>query len=313
MTWLRRHRYLFLIGMTLLALVLSLLSDPDHGLSTALGGLAVAQGVWALAMAFWARKALMDYPEADQRSLFARARETATGAGLALIACAIMFLAIILVFAPRAHATEIPQGFLKYGFTLKAEQEHYWPSHPQPYLLPSLVEQESCTTLHSHSCWNPSARLKSAREEGAGMGQITRAFRPDGSIRFDALADMRRRYSSALGDWSWGNVYTRPDLQLRAIVLMSHDAAEPFREAQDSLKFGDAAYNGGIEGVQRERRACALSSGCDARIWFGNVEAHCLKSRQPLYGNKNACDINREHVHNVFLVRAEKYKIAWGM
>jgi len=37
-----------------------------------------------------------------------------------------------------------------------------------------------------------------------------------------------------------------------------------------------------------------------------------LKSRQPLYGGRNACDINREHVHNVFLVRVEKYRKAMG-
>lgn len=321
-----RHRSLFLFGGTLLALGLSLLSDPDGGLhtlvqeswfgalgvnlSTVLGGLAIFQGVWAIAAAHWGRKAVLDYPEADWQRLFAKAGESPTGAGLALVAGAIVFFGLLLVFSPRAHATELPAGFATYGPVLKAEQKRIWPSHPDPAALAALVEQESCISLKSKGCWNPAASLKSAREEGAGLGQITRAYRADGSVRFDALADLRARYGAELGAWSWSNVYQRPDLQLRAIVLMSRDAAKPFRAAPDWLVFGDAAYNGGPEGVQRERRACALTRGCDPGRWFGHVELHCLKSRQPIYGGRSACDINREHPHNVFLVRRPRYVAA---
>ena len=303
-----RHRHIFLFCGAALAAWLSYRTDPDsHGLSTLLGGLAIVQGVWALAAAHWARKALMDYPEADQRLLFAKASQSATGAGLALIAIAIAFVGLLLVFAPRAHADTLPPGFVQYGPILKAEQAKYWPGHPDPAALAALVEQESCASLKSSKCWNPAARLKSAREEGAGMGQITRAYRADGSQRFDALADLRDRYGAELAGWSWDNVYSRPDLQLRAVVLMSRDAARPFATSTGWLHFGDAGYNGGVASVQKERRACKLSAGCDPARWFGHVEAHCLKSRQPLYGNRSACDINREHVHNVFLVRRAKY------
>lgn len=307
-----RHRSLFLFGGAALALFASLHSDPDSGFSTLLGGLALVQGVWAIAAAHWGRKALMDYPEADWRTLFARAGESPTGAGLALLAAAIVFVGLLMVFAPRAHADELPAGFATYGPVLKAEQRHYWPAHPSPAVLAALVEQESCISLKSKGCWNPAVRLKSSREEGAGMGQITRAYRQDGSMRFDALADLRDRYGAELGEWSWANVYQRADLQLRAIVLMSRDAAMPFRAAPAMLAFGDAGYNGGAGGVQKERRACALASGCDPGQWFGHVEAHCLKSRQTLYGGRSACDINREHVRNVLLVRWKKYQPVMG-
>lgn len=302
-----RHRTLFLFIGVALAAILSFCSDPDSGLSTALGGLAIIQGVWAIAAAHWARKALMDYPEADQRRLFTKASESPVGAGLALIALAILFAALLMVFSPRAHATEIPPGAVKYLPMLKAEQMRIWPNHPAPWLLAGLVEQESCISLKSQKCWNPGARLKSAREEGAGMGQITRAYRADGSLRFDALADLRDRHADELDGWSWENVYSRPDLQLRSIVIMSKEAAYRFREAVAMLDFGDAGYNGGPADVQKERRACALTKGCDAGQWFGHVELHCLKSRQPIYGGRSACDINREHVRNVLLVRSQKY------
>lgn len=303
-----RHRSIFLFGGAILATLASFYTDPDaHGLSTLLGGLALIQGVWAVAAAHWGRKALADYPEADQRRLFAKAAESSTGAGLALIALAIMFVGLLLVFAPRAHAATLPDGFTAYGPILKAEQRRYWPDHPDPAILAALVEQESCASLKSPRCWNPTARLKSAREEGAGMGQITRAYRADGSLRFDSLAGLRGQYGSELAGWSWDNVYQRPDLQLRAVVLMSRDSAKVFRGSAGWLAFGDAGYNGGVAGVQKERRACKLSAGCDPSKWFAHVENHCLKSRQPLYGNRSACDINREHVRNVLLVRRAKY------
>jgi hypothetical protein len=307
-----RHRSLFLFGGAIIAAVLSYFLDPGTNgqpqwASTLLGSLAIIQGVWAVAAAHWGRKALTDYPEADQRRLFTKASESPTGAGLALIALAIVFVGLLLVFAPRAHADTLPVGFHTYGPVLKAEQRHYWPDHPDPAALAALVEQESCVSLKSPKCWNPAARLKSTREEGAGMPQITRAYRADGSLRFDALADLRRRYGDVLEDLSWDNVYQRPGLQLRSLVLMSRDAARPFRGAPGWLQFGDAGYNGGPSGVQMERRACKLSAGCNPDQWFGHVESHCLKSRQPIYGGRSACDINREHVHNVFLVRRAKY------
>lgn len=302
-----RHRTLFLVIGAILAAVGSYFSDPDNGLSTVLGGLAILQGVWAVAASHWARKALLDYPEADVRRLFARAGETPTGSGLALIAVAIVLFGLLLVFSPRAHATPLPDGFARYGSILKAEQLKHWPDHPDPVILASLLEQESCVSLKSPRCWNPGAKLKTDREEGAGMGQITRAYRADGSLRFDSLTSLRSQYSSELAGWSWQNVYQRPDLQLRAIVLMSRDAAKPFRGSPGMLAFGDAGYNGGVAGVQKERRACQLTRSCDAGQWFGHVEHHCLKSRQPLYGSRSACDINREHVKNVLLVRRAKY------
>ena len=308
-----RHRSLFLVGGALIAFGLSLWSDPDHGLSTALGGLSLVQGVWAVAAAFWAHKALFDYPDADKRTLVKKAGEGSIGAGLALIALAIVFVGLMMVFAPRAQAVELPDGFMKYGQVLKAEQQNYWADHPDAVLLAGLVEQESCITLKSRGCWNPSAKLKTSREEGAGMGQITRAYRANGSLRFDSLSGLRNQYRTELAGWSWDNVYERPELQLRAIVLMSRDAARSFRAAPDMLAFGDAGYNGGVSGVQKERRACAMSAGCDAGRWFGHVEHHCLKSRKPLYGNRNACDINREHVRYAVLIRPEKYREQWEM
>jgi hypothetical protein len=184
---------------------------------------------------------------------------------------------------------------------------------PKASYLASLIEHESCIGLRHSRCWNALSRLKSAREEGAGLGQLTRAFRPDGSIRFDALAEIRTKHRKELYELSWSNIYQRPDLQIRAVVLKMRDNYQYYlphsSNTREAYAFADAAYNGGIGGLDKERRACKLASWCNHRVWFDNVEKLCLKSKAALYGNRSACDINRYHVKDVLDVRSFKYNI----
>lgn len=303
---LKSHRAFFLFGLSVFGFFLSYRYDPDNGLTTLLGSLAMLQGIWAVGMAHWARKALLPY--VDLKEFFAKSLQSAVGAGLALIAVAIVFVGLLVVFAPRAHAEAIPPGAVKYLPMLKDEQQKYWPNHPSPWNLAGLVEQESCLSLTHSKCWNPQSRLKTAREEGAGFGQTTRAYRADGSLRFDTVADLRSKYAP-LADLSWQNIYSRPDLQLRALVLLSKESAAPFAHTGSQLEFGDSAYNGGVNDVQKARRACVMKTGCNPQKWFDNVELHCVKSRQIIYGNQSACDINRKHVMLVFRVRSFKYRV----
>lgn len=165
----------------------------------------------------------------------------------------------------------------------------------------------------THSrCWDPTSRLKSSREEGAGFFQLTRAYTSSGTIRFDVIAELKSKYKSQLYELNWENVYTRPDLQIRAGILKSKETYELFKnvgaDTTESLAFADAAYNGGIGGVNNERRACKLSTSCDPSRWFGHTEHICLKSKVALYGTRSACDINRHHVRDVILIRSGKYR-----
>jgi membrane-bound lytic murein transglycosylase MltF len=148
-------------------------------------------------------------------------------------------------------------------------------------------------------------------ERGSGLGQITRAFREDGSTRFDALTDMRNRYVNELGELSWNNVKNRPDLQIRTIVLMIRESYQRLAGVSipmERLAMADAAYNGGIGGTLKERTACGLAKGCDPNYWFNNVENYCLKSKKPLYAGRSACDINRHHAIDTLKTRLPKYE-----
>lgn len=176
-----------------------------------------------------------------------------------------------------------------------------------------MIEHESCITLKHSRCWDPSSRLKTQREEGAGLFQITRAYRPDGRLRFDALQELRLKYKPELYELNWNNIYQRADLQIRAGLLKLKENYEIFRpyaaNELEALAFADAAYNGGVTGVNNERRACLLTKGCDPSKWFGHTEKLCLKSKVALYGNRSACDINRYHVKDVLITRSNKYSL----
>ena len=304
-----RFRYKFMVGGSLAAIVGLLVTDPDKGTSTGLWLLMIGAGMVALPLAHWGRKALHDYPEADARKLFGKASEDPVGAGLALVALALVFQAVLGLFAGRAHAQTPDPRAAQFAPIIQAEMRQHWPELAWPHYTAALIAHESgCPSLRS--CWSPTAQLKTAREEGAGLGQITRAWRADGSLRFDSLADMRDKHP-ALREWSWHNVYQRPDLQIRAVVLMSRGNWQALRAVSDPwerLTMANAAYNGGLGGVQSDRRACQIKAGCDPQRWWGHVEHTCTKSQVALYGKRNACDINRSHSVHVMLKELPKYR-----
>jgi hypothetical protein len=312
-----RFRYLFMALGSALALTALFLTDPLGGNVTLGWLLGAARFVFGVALVFFGFRAVSDYDEADGQELHELARHAPVGAGLALVYRGLVMVAMAIVFATVAGnagaqdvRSTIPAQAPQHLPTLKALQRAHWPIMPTPWVLAGQIEKESCITLKHSRCWNATSRLKSAREEGAGLGQITRTWRADGSLRFDALAELKARHP-ALAAWNWGNVYQRPDLQLLAIVLKNRDNWATFaavRDPEQRLIFSTLAYNRGVGGVQAEMRACKLTAGCDPQRWAGHVERTCTASRQPLYGGRSACDISRAYPLSVIEVRAPKYR-----
>ena len=92
----------------------------------------------------------------------------------------------------------IPPQAYTFKDTIRTEIDMYFNNIPNYNYIPALIEHESCISLKHKRCWNSTSRLKSAREEGAGLGQITRAYNADGSLRFDSLYELRTRYKKEL-------------------------------------------------------------------------------------------------------------------
>lgn len=223
----------------------------------------------------------------------------------------LFMLAAVLAWPVAAQSlrTTVPERAHQYLPMVAATLDAQWPDLPERAWVPALIEHESGCFALKTKCWNPRSRLLTKREEGAGLGQITRAYRPDGTLRFDKLAELRAAHRE-LRELAWSTVYDRPDLQITAVALLARAdwrALAPLFDGAARLHATDAAYNGGRVGVLRERQACAMTAGCNPRQWLGHVEAHCLKSHHPLYAGRSACDINRHHVRDVF-TRVPKYR-----
>ena len=227
-----------------------------------------------------------------------------------------LFLSLLVFITTSCLAqtsvkTDIPPGAKQYGPLILKEQARIFPGVPYPAYILALTEHETCIHLKHPRCFNPAARLKTSKEEGAGLPQITRTFRPDGSVKMDVLTDYVRRYNKELHDLSWSNVYSRPDLQARFTSLMLRDLYKHYYRIPDPWQrthFVDSAYNGGPGMLDKERMACGLAAGCNPNIFPHNVERYCLRNKNSIYGTRNACDINRYHVDDVLYVRFPKYR-----
>lgn len=223
----------------------------------------------------------------------------------------ILLLALAL---PVLASQPIPERAKIYLPELVANQRTYWPDAPAPEFLAGQIEQESCVSLTSSLCWNPKAELKTSRENGIGLGQHTRAYNADGTIRFDVIDEMSRKHPELRG-WNWETRYNA-SYQLLAVILMDKGIYTRVKGAAsdlDRLAFTLSAYNGGEGGLAQDRRLCANTKGCDPARWKGHVENTSLKRKAPQSGYKKSFfEINREYVHNVLEVRRQKYAPYFG-
>ncbi len=89
---------LYLGGGSLLAFLGLFLTDPDGGAITTIFGLQMVTPIIAVWFAHLMRKALIDYEDADMDSLFSKAKESATGAGLALMSISLVIYGLLGLF-----------------------------------------------------------------------------------------------------------------------------------------------------------------------------------------------------------------------
>ncbi len=279
----------------------------------------------AVAVALSASKAMADY--AHGRDAWIKALEHPIGAGLAFLALCVLRGAMVvsIVWASMtqfAQAGEVPArqpaGLARaeaMAPMIVDEINAHWPKIPRRSYLGALFEQESCRSLSHSMCWSSTARLKTSREEGGGLAQLTRAWTKTGALRFDSLDEVRRMAPSALEDLDWQSVYERPELSVRAAIIKLRgcdarlQALSPDLDALVRVAFCDAAYNGGWSHLQQDRQLCTLRAGCDADQWFGHVELHSVKSREKWQGyGQSAYDINREHVRNTVPLHSRRMK-----
>lgn len=277
------------------------LTDPDGGRETLeriqwLAWVLVVSGpVYLLRRAF--------FPEARSGDAIRKAMEGSTGAGLIVLGFCILVGLLFLALSVRANASELPPKAIEYLPVLKQEAT-IWPNHLGVDYLAAQIEQETCPSLRSKKCWNPNTELKTDREYGFGLGQITI------TRKFNNF-ESSKQLDSTLRDWSFDDRFNAAK-QMRVLILMDRNLNRRLTalipDPHERYAMTLSAYNGGMGGVLSDRRLCAQHSACDPKKWFGHVEMQSNKAKSKVAGyGKSFYDINREYVRNVMLVRRDKY------
>lgn len=185
---------------------------------------------------------------------------------------------------------------------LSGELIRFWPSLKPKAFVAAVIEQESG--------WQVRATLRTQRELGCGLGQITLASRADGSVRFDALQESKRLDPSLAG-WNWRDCY-QEQYQLRGVVLKLRSNDQHCRALMadnlESLACAAAQYNGGAGSVTRRIHLCHARPGCDPQRWFGHLEYQVVQSTRITAGyGESFASINSRYPARVF-ARMAKYE-----
>lgn len=221
------------------------------------------------------RKAM--FPYVDLSRIVTRAENSGTGAGLIFLA--VIMLLSVIILSSTGHAAEIPERAKKLLPVLAAAIERHWPDMPLREIPAGQIEQESS--------WKADAELKTSREHGRGLVQLTIAYRADGSERFNSYRDALRHYRD-LKSWDWETDPYNVEYQLSYLVLQDRanyarvvnlGFFEPFQTWQAAL----VCYNAG-PGRVLKRRAVALSQQVPVNRWDGGLASvHGADEERILY------------------------------
>lgn len=176
--------------------------------------------------------------------------------------------------------------------TLQAAYVSEWQSAPLKHIAAAQVEQESQ--------WNEKATLKTSRELGRGLVQMTV------TKRFNIYKDAVRY--KTLRDWDWQKDPYNARNQLIFLVLQDRENYLQSKavNAEERWKMALVRYNAG-GGRINARRRYATAAGMKTDRWTGGLEdAHGPLENSILYGRPLWKAVN-EYPRVIFR-RATKYE-----
>ena len=201
----------------------------------------------------------------------------------------LLLLAVSALLAVQAPAQTLPGHAFQYMPLLDTLLTEMWPELELKSMIAAQIEQETCISVKSKGCWNPRTELKTSREYGFGLGQITIIYNSDGSVKSSTFEELKK-LGGKLAAWKFEDRFD-PEMQLRSMILTEklqyHKIQFGTASDADRLAFMLSAYNGGIGGIMQDRRLCQKPA-CDNTKWFGHVAVNSRKAKQPIMGYRTS-------------------------
>ena len=247
-----------------------------------------------------------------KKSAFRSLKDIIVETFLIVVFMGLLITAVVFLATRTVHAAELPfipdKAKLYLPALNNAIKVTGFPKEFQESIA-GQVEQETCPALKSKKCWNPKTELKTSRENGIGLGQLTIAYNADGTERFNGFKEVRQY--KELKDWAWEDRYN-PEMQIRGIIIKDRIAYNMIKwsviNEYEKLAMTYAAYNGGVGGLLSDRKLTQMNNG-DTTKWFGGIELYSKKSKIPHPEYKvSFFDINRSYPKNILTIRMMKYK-----
>jgi hypothetical protein len=222
------------------------------------------------------------------------------------IACALVFLGVIallmvvmLLAVPRAGAVTLDNA-RPYLSTLSQSIDKSWPGAPLRQITAGQIEQESS--------WKERATLKTSRELGRGLVQMTIAYDKDGKERFNIYKDAVRNRQLAAWDWQ-RDPYNVP-YQMRFLVIQDRANFNMVRayciNDDEGWKCALVSYNAG-SGRWLFRLKNARRQGLPADRWDGGLDRAYSKGEAALLYGRPLYEAVNEYPRVIFK-RADKYR-----
>ena len=294
LSWLRR------VWVLLLAVVCGMLIIDASQMILAVYSLSAVALVLLLADALFAAKAKWGlFPTLDIDEAIKTAQSTPLGSALVWLGFVALLATILFLVVPSgARAENLPAGARQHLPVLAAAVEQHWPGAPLAQIMAGQVEQESG--------WKERATLKTSRELGRGLVQLTIAYRADGSERFNAYRDLSGKTFAA---WDWRNDPYNVRYQLTYLTLRDKGDFTAMRRLMvndaEAWRAALVCYNAG-KGRVLQRRAQAKLAGLPADRWQGGLDrAYTRGEAALLYGRPLYQAVNEYPV--VIFKRSAKY------
>jgi hypothetical protein len=227
-------------------------------------------------------------------------RRCGISAALVFLGFVLLLVAILFLAVPTAHGAPVPDRARPYLPVLGQAIAAQWPAAPCRHIPAGQVEQESG--------WKERATLKTSRELGRGLCQLTIAYDGKGKERFNIYRDAVR--CKALSGWDWQRDPYNPRYQLTFLVIQDRSnfsQVRPYsRDDAEAWRCALVCYNAG-SGRWLARRRNARAMGVPADRWSGGLEnAHGPAENATLYDRPLWQAVNE--YPRVIFSRAEKYR-----